>query len=36
VNLTNQGAMISSKADGMHTVEASGIMTVKGALVKIN
>jgi type VI secretion system secreted protein VgrG len=36
VNLTNQGAMINSKADGMHTVEAGGIMTVKGALVKIN
>jgi type VI secretion system secreted protein VgrG len=36
VNLSNEGAIIASKASGMHSVEASGILTVKGALVKIN
>ncbi|MEO8383095.1 MAG: type VI secretion system tip protein TssI/VgrG [Acidobacteriota bacterium] len=36
VNLTNEGAMIKSNASGMHNVEASGILTVKGSLVKIN
>jgi len=36
VNLTNEGAMIKSAASGMHNVEASGILTVKGSLVKIN
>jgi type VI secretion system secreted protein VgrG len=36
VNLTNEGAMVKSNASGMHNVEASGILTVKGSLVKIN
>jgi type VI secretion system secreted protein VgrG len=36
VNLTNEGAMMTNKASGMHTVEAGGILTVKGSLVKIN
>lgn len=36
VNLQSEGAMVSSKASAMHNVEASGILTVKGALVKIN
>ena len=36
VNLTNEGAMVTNKASGMHTVEAGGILTVKGSLVKIN
>jgi len=36
VNLNNDGAMIASKSSGMHNVEASGILTVKGSLVKIN
>jgi type VI secretion system secreted protein VgrG len=36
VNLNNEGAMIASKASAMHNVEAGGILTAKGALVKIN
>jgi len=36
VNLKGEGAMVNMKASGMHTVEASGILTVKGSLVKIN
>lgn len=36
VNLKNEGAMVTNKASGMHTVEAGGILTVKGSLVKIN
>jgi type VI secretion system secreted protein VgrG len=36
VNLKNEGAMMTNKASGMHTVEAGGILTVKGSLVKIN
>jgi hypothetical protein len=36
VNLKNEGAMIASKASAMHNVEAGGILTAKGALVKIN
>jgi type VI secretion system secreted protein VgrG len=35
-NLKNEGAMVTSKSSGMHTVEAGGILTVKGSLVKIN
>lgn len=36
LNLTNEGTMVKSKASGMHDVEAGGILTVKGSLVKIN
>jgi hypothetical protein len=36
VNLNSEGAMVATKASGMHNVEASGILTVKGSLVKIN
>ena len=36
MNLSNEGTMVASKASGMHNVEASGILTVKGSLVKIN
>lgn len=36
LNLTNEGAMVKNKASGMHDVEAGGILTVKGSLVKIN
>jgi len=36
VNLNGEGAMMNMKASGMGTVEASGILTVKGAMVKIN
>jgi type VI secretion system secreted protein VgrG len=36
VNLNNEGAMVTSKASAMHNVEAGGILTAKGALVKIN
>lgn len=36
VQMTNQAPKIDSKADGLHTVEAGGILTLKGALVKIN
>jgi len=36
MNLNNEGTMVASKASGMHNVEASGILTVKGSLVKIN
>lgn len=35
-SLTNQAPTVTNKADGMHTVEAGGILTVKGSLVKIN
>lgn len=36
VNLNNEGAMMTNKASGLHSVEAGGILTVKGSLVKIN
>ncbi|HWS71630.1 MAG TPA: type VI secretion system tip protein TssI/VgrG, partial [Thermoanaerobaculia bacterium] len=36
VNMTSQGTIVKSTADAMNTVEASGMLTVKGALVKIN
>lgn len=36
VNLKGEGAMIKTNASGMHNVEAGGILTVKGSLVKIN
>lgn len=36
VNLNNEGTMVTSKASAMHNVEAGGILTAKGALVKIN
>lgn len=36
VNLESKGAMVKTAADGMHNVEASGVLTVKGSLVKIN
>jgi len=35
-NLKGEGAMIAIKASGMSNVEAGGILTVKGSLVKIN
>ena len=35
--MSNQAHMsIESKANASHTVESSGIMAVKGSLVKIN
>ena len=36
LNLNSEGTMVATKASGMHNVEASGILTVKGSLVKIN
>ncbi len=36
MQMNNKATMITSKADGMHTAEAGGILTLKGALVKIN
>jgi type VI secretion system secreted protein VgrG len=36
MNLNNEGTMVKNKASGMHDVEAGGILTVKGSLVKIN
>ena len=36
LDLKNEGTMVTNKASGMHTVEAGGILTVKGSLVKIN
>ncbi len=36
VNLNNEGTMVTSKASAMHNVEAGGILTAKGSLVKIN
>jgi type VI secretion system secreted protein VgrG len=36
MNLESKGVMVKTAADGMHNVEASGILTVKGSLVKIN
>lgn len=35
-SMSNEAPMIGSKASGMHGVEAGGILTLKGALVKIN
>ena len=34
--MSNEAPLIDSKASGMHSVEAGGILTLKGALVKIN
>lgn len=34
--IANEAPLIDSKASGMHSVEASGILTLKGALVQIN
>jgi type VI secretion system secreted protein VgrG len=34
--MDNKAAIINSKADGMHTVESGGILTLKGALAKVN
>lgn len=34
--IANEAPLIDSKASGMHSVEAGGILTLKGALVKIN
>lgn len=36
VNLKGEGTMVTSKASAMNTVEAGGILTLKGALAKIN
>jgi type VI secretion system secreted protein VgrG len=36
LNLTSEGTIVKTKASGMHNVEADGILTVKGSLVKIN
>ena len=36
VNLSSEAAMVSTKGSGMHNLEAGGILTVRGALVKIN
>ncbi len=36
MSLTNEGGVSLNAKGAMHTVEASGIMTVKGAMVKIN
>jgi hypothetical protein len=36
VQLENKGAMIVSKADAMHNVEAGAMLTLKGALTQIN
>ena len=36
LNLNNEGTMVTNKASGMHNVEAGGVLTVKGSLVKIN
>lgn len=36
MNLNGEGVMVKTKASGMHNVEADGILTVKGSLVKIN
>ena len=36
IQLQNKGAMISSKADAMHSVEAGAMLTLKGALTQIN
>lgn len=36
LGVNNEGTTMNSKASGMHTVESSGILTVKGSLVKIN
>ena len=36
LNLNGEGTMVKTKASGMHNVEAGGILTVKGSLVKIN
>ncbi|QJE01565.1 type VI secretion system tip protein VgrG [Massilia forsythiae] len=36
VQLDNKAPMINSKADAMHTVEAGAILTLKGALAKVN
>ena len=30
MNLNGEGAMVKTKASGMHNVEAGGILTVKG------
>ena len=34
--MANEAPLIDSKASGMHSVEAGGILTLKGSLVKIN
>ena len=34
--MSNEAPLIDSKASGMHSVEAGGMLTLKGALVKIN
>ncbi len=36
LNLNGEGTMVKTKSSGMHNVEAGGILTVKGSLVKIN
>ncbi|WP_296947989.1 type VI secretion system Vgr family protein [uncultured Massilia sp.] len=36
VQLDNKAPMINSKADAMHTVEAGAILTLKGAMAKVN
>jgi type VI secretion system secreted protein VgrG len=36
VQMENKGTIINSKADAMHTVEAGAMLTLKGALAKIN
>jgi type VI secretion system secreted protein VgrG len=34
--LDNKGAIINSKASAMQTVEAGALLTLKGAIAKIN
>jgi type VI secretion system secreted protein VgrG len=36
LQLSNKAAIINSKADATHTVEAGAMMTVKGAIVQVN
>ena len=36
VKMANEAPLIDSKASGMHSVEAGGILSLKGSLVKIN
>jgi type VI secretion system secreted protein VgrG len=34
--MDNKAPIINSKADAMHTVEAGAMLTLKGAMAKIN